>query len=327
MTRIILIDPSVGTSNIGDQIIYESIAKHMDFLFKNHFVVRYSSHTPLVHLHQLLKTNFITKNCDSAQFKFLGGSSILKGNLLKYTLDWNVNIFTSSLYKDSICIGARVEGDSFSIPNLYTRKVYDRILSKDYIHSVRDDRAKVFLESMGFKAINTGCPTTWDLTSQHCAKIPTKKSERAIFTLTDYRPDRGADEQLLTTLLKNYRDVIFWPQAAYDLEYFKTLPKSNQCKVLGPSLNAYREILKAGDIDYVGTRLHAGIFAMQYAAKSIIIGIDNRARDMAKSFNINFLDRCNINQLDKQINTRFSTDIGQFSKNIEEWKKQFKSNE
>ena len=48
------------------------------------------------------------------------------------------------------------------------------------------------------------------------------------------------------------------------------------------------------NIDYVGTRLHAGIRALQHKKRTIIIGIDNRAIEKAKDFNLTVIDRKNI---------------------------------
>ncbi|MEI3046520.1 MAG: polysaccharide pyruvyl transferase family protein [Romboutsia timonensis] len=68
--------------------------------------------------------------------------------------------------------------------------MYSKILSKNYIHSVRDERTKRFVEELGYKAINTGCPTMWKFNDEFCKEVPTKKSDKVIFTLTDYSHDR-----------------------------------------------------------------------------------------------------------------------------------------
>ncbi|OOQ55580.1 hypothetical protein A0O00_01270 [Proteus mirabilis] len=48
---------------------------------------------------------------------------------------------------------------------------YRNNLSKDYILSVRDDYTMERLNSIGIKnIINTGCPTMWKLTEEHCKK-------------------------------------------------------------------------------------------------------------------------------------------------------------
>ena len=73
------------------------------------------------------------------------------------------------------------------------KRTENKVLSKKYVHSVRDDAAKELLESMGFKAVNTGCPTLWGLTPAFCANISKKKSNSAIMTLTSYQADIHED--------------------------------------------------------------------------------------------------------------------------------------
>ena len=63
----------------------------------------------------------------------------------------------------------------------------------------------MFLDSMGIKAINTGCPTTWTLTPEHCCEIPIKKADNVVFTLTDYNQDTKNDPLLIELLLDNYK--------------------------------------------------------------------------------------------------------------------------
>ena len=77
-------------------------------------------------------------------------------------------------------------------------------------------------------------------------------------------------------------------------------------------------------VDYVGTRLHAGIYALRHKVRSIIIAIDNRARDMSKTYSLNTIDRNNIDELSKMINSDFKTNIKINTKEIEKWKSQFK---
>ena len=61
-----------------------------------------------------------------------------------------------------------------------------------------------------------------------------------------------------------------------------------------PNLAAFEDKLSESDIEYVGTRLHAGIKAMQKWKRSIIIGIDNRAIEMWKDFNLNVIKRSEL---------------------------------
>lgn len=322
MKKIVLFDPSYGTSNLGDLIINEAVMKHMDFLFSKHFLVRYSSHNPLLHVHQLLFNNHVTRNCNKKHLKFLGGSNIVKLHLNRPTPDWNINPLTKHLYRNSVCIGAGSEGKP-GTSDFYTRSIHRSVMSKDFIHSTRDEVTKQFLEQLGFKATNTGCPTTWDLTKDHCRQIPTTKAKDVVFTLTDYLADHEQDESLINTLLNNYETVYFWPQGVRDLEYFKTLKDSKKINVLGANLNSYRAALQKGNIDYVGTRLHAGIYAMQYKIRSIILIVDNRARDMQESYNINTVEREKIDDLQDMLNSSFSTQVNIDEEKISKWKKQF----
>jgi polysaccharide pyruvyl transferase WcaK-like protein len=324
LKKTILFDPSYGTSNIGDQIINRAIMKEMDFLFKSNFLIRYSTHSPLMDFHQLFKSNYISRNCADANYKLLGGSNIFKNNLLKYTLDWNINIFTKKLYRNSIALGSGLEGDQSTI-NYYTRYIYKSILSKDYVHSVRDAKTEKFLNSLGFKTINTGCPTLWTLNQDQCNEIPHYKARNVVFTLTDYNRDVRLDNLLVKKLIDNYDQVYFWPQGSDDYDYFLTLKKISSINIIDPNLDAFKGFLLKGSVDYIGTRLHAGIFALQNKIRSIIIEVDNRALDMAESFNLNTIKRSQIKDLDQIIHKKIITDIKIDESKINEWKSQFKA--
>ena len=53
---------------------------------------------------------------------------------------------------------------------------------------------------------------------------------------------------------------------------------------MSPTLEAFDNLLESEiDLDYIGTRLHAGIRAIQKKRRSIIIGVDNRALEMQKT--------------------------------------------
>ena len=81
-----------------------------------------------------------------------------------------------------------LDGGNTIIFPIYTLDFLLKILlSKTYLHSVRDEYTKDMLERIGIKnVINTGCPTMWSLTEEHCKQIPIKKSNSVVFTITDY---------------------------------------------------------------------------------------------------------------------------------------------
>ena len=175
--------------------------------------------------------------------------------------------------------------------------------------------------------INTGCPSMWGLTKDHCLRIPNQKSKDVIFTLTDYRRQPIDDLNMIRLLEKRYRKLYFWAQGSNDLKYLSDLMGSNyltQIKLIGPSLISYDYILNnIESIDYVGTRLHAGIRAIQMGKRAIIIGVDNRAIEKRKDFNLHVIDRGDIKILDQSICNKFDTQLYIPLDRISKWKSQF----
>ena len=53
--KILMFDTSLGTQNIGDYIIMDSINSEMKYLIEDSFVARFSTHTPICRCIQLLK--------------------------------------------------------------------------------------------------------------------------------------------------------------------------------------------------------------------------------------------------------------------------------
>ncbi|MFV0250038.1 MAG: polysaccharide pyruvyl transferase family protein [Bacilli bacterium] len=325
MKKVLVFDPSYGTLNNGDFIIKELTLKEMNPIIGKNFVVNVGTHNPIIHFYQLISKNDILKYYKNADIKFLFGTNILKKNLNKIWTDWNVNLFNFKPYIGLVLIGAGSDGN-FNKINFWTRILYKKMLNNKYYHSVRDESTKLKLESLGLKAINTGCPTLWSLTEEHCLKIPVVKSEKVIFTLTDYNKDYELDKLMIDILFSNYKEVYFWIQGAGDLEYLEKFENYNKIKLIGPTLSDYNQFLNNNCTDYVGTRLHAGIYAIKAFKRSIIISIDNRASDMSKSYNLNTINRTDIiDNLECKINEEFETLIKINKENIEKWKNQFKN--
>lgn len=322
MKKCIVYDTSIGSLNVGDQIINNSFYNQNMDIIKNNFVVKYPTHTPVSHFYQNNKFNRFYRYVQKCDYKFIIGTNLLTNNMLEPWPNWNVNIFNYFPYKNSILVGVGYNGEK--MPNLYTKILYKNIFSRSYIHSTRDEKTKNILESLGFKAINTGCPTFWMLTKNHCAQIPKGKSNRVIFTLTDYCRDPKKDQLLINILNRNYKKVLYWVQGSEDLEYFKTLKNIENITIIPPNLECYKQELLKDRTDYIGTRLHAGIFAMQNFCRSIILIVDNRARDIKKTYNIVAIERDEIdNSLEKLINSKIVTQVNINEKAIEDWKKQF----
>jgi len=143
--------------------------------------------------------------------------------------------------------------------------------------AARDQYTQERLNRLGIPAVNTGCPTMWSL--PNTLETP-PRNRSAVFTLTDYRPDRSLDNRIIWSVARQYDSVVIWPQSEKDEAYMRKmlLPRNTRRGARG--LSALDSLLLSRD--YVGTRLHAGIRAAQLGRPSLIIGVDNRAIEISR---------------------------------------------
>lgn len=304
----------------------ESVRKQLKDILEGNFVIEVPTHSPVFHVREMIKipgkNNILVERLKNMDYKFICGTNLLSRNMFTRTKTWNITLPESKYLNNCIFVG--VGAGKMGKINKYTENLLKNVLSDKYIHSVRDEEAKKMLESIGLKAINTGCPTLWDLDEKHCSQIKTKKSNNVIFTLTDYKRDIEKDQQLINILNKNYEEIYFWIQGYNDYNYLKEFKNIDKIKIVGPSVKEYNEFLLKNECDFVGTRLHAGIKAMQNFKRAIIIIVDNRARSMKRDYNLNCIERENIEtQLEEYISKEIKTDIKLNKENIVKWKKQF----
>lgn len=299
-TKLMLYDPSICTLNLGDSIIAESAFKVIDDLFPTAYKINVSTHVPISfrYLYYLRNVNY----------RFVCGTNLLKSKMLFGFRQWDINIMKAPFMRNQILLGCGWCQYGNSIDS-YSKALYRVILSKDYIHSVRDNYTKRKLESIGINnVVNTGCPTMWSFNDEFCAQIPSIKSKNVVTTLTDYNRS-DYDTLMLDHLFSNYDNVYLWLQGYSDYEYLNSLSFNKQLKIVPPSLQEYDTLLESLDIDYIGTRLHAGIRALQKKKRSIIIGVDNRAIEKKKDFNLPVITRNDIDTLPDIINSSFQTKI------------------
>ena len=131
------------------------------------------------------------------------------------------------------------------------------------------------------------------------------------------------DQCMIDILLRNYKEVYFFPQCVGDFEYLHKFKNIERIKILEASKAAYDTFLTNNDTDYVGTRLHGGVYAMRHARRAIIIAIDERARAINAKNNLNCVERNNITELEQMINSDFETKIVMDFDSINRWKSQF----
>ena len=314
MKKISIMDTSIATKNIGDEIIMESVNENINRLFKKDMVFRFGTHQNL--------DKIAINLCNESEYVFVGGTNLLSPKTRLRNNQWNIDFISSYKLKNNIVLMG-VGCNSYNSMNFLSKKMYKRILDSKFIHSVRDNYTVKLLQSIGVNnVVNTGCPTLWKLDSSHCKKIPSKKSRNVVCTFTDYNKNFEKDKYLANILFDNYEKVYCWIQGSKDYEYIKTI--SDRFIIVNPNLQSYDDLLESNiELDFVGTRLHAGIRAMQKNRRSIIISIDNRAREMGKDFNLNVLEREDIHTLESLVNSEFNTHLRLNWNDIKKWKEQF----
>jgi polysaccharide pyruvyl transferase WcaK-like protein len=228
-------------------------------------------------------------------------------------------------YKDILTLGVGW-GSYADIISRTSRFVYRSVLSGEGLHSVRDSYTEEKFRRMGIRnVVNTGCPTLWKLTKDHCAGIPRKKASRVITAVTDYDPDPATDGKMLKLLKECYEEVFVWIQGSGDMAYLEKLEETEGLTVVREGVDAFTRVLDAGDIDYVGTRLHAGIHALNRGVRSVILGIDNRALEMGRDFHLPVLPRReDTGPLREMIESPLPSEIVIPEEEIQRWKEQFK---
>jgi polysaccharide pyruvyl transferase WcaK-like protein len=269
---IIHIDPAIGSTNLGDEIISDAVSSQIMKIFPQSRIIKISSRDiGLWAKKQLL---------DKADLILFGGSNALSSDPVFGYRQFAMGKIPPFYLNNIVLLG--VGWWQYQEKNGFLSKpFYKKVLDNKTIHSVRDSYSKEKLNHMGFENIqNTSCPTMWDLTS-----FENTIDSKVIFTITDYHPNHVRDTTFIKNITAKFSDICFWPQGTGDVEYLKKLSNEidmTKIKILKPNLRNFDERLE-DNYSYIGTRLHAGIRALQKKCPSYIIPVDNRAVEIAKT--------------------------------------------
>lgn len=313
MSKIVF-DTAIGSSNLGDHIIMDAVNGVVEELFADDFVIHIATHQ---RIHPLdLPT---LRKYDLA---LVGGTNLLKNDNMRGS-QWKVGIKDLvALRKKAVLLGVGWWQYQDREISAYSKLLYRSLLSDRYKHAVRDSYTQAKLRSIGIRnVINTGCPTVWGLDEAHCAAINPAKQPVVVTTITDYMREPTHDRQMLETLKQEYDEVHVWLQGSKDLQYVSQLCDGLQ--FIAPKLSAFDRFLENTPCDYVGTRLHAGIRALQKQRRALIIGIDNRALEMQKDIQLPVLERKKIAGLGRQIQRIEPVLLRIDHASIRQWKSQF----
>ena len=315
---LIRFDTSIGTANLGDNIIMHYCTRVLDEMFPDHQKISIGTH--------LMPTAEQEQSVAQHKYKFVCGTNLLTSHI-EHHWRWILpdGLRRKFCYRHAILLGVGW-GEYQDACSDYSQMIYKAMLNANLIHSVRDQYTLEKLRSAGIEnVVNTGCPTTWALTPEFCREIPVQKAPEVVTTITDYRRDPERDNEMLEILSRNYDHVYLWLQGEHDEEYLHTLNIPSNLTTIPASLEAYEKVLAGGGVDYVGTRLHAGIHALNYKIRSIILAVDNRATEMGRDVHLPVIQRSDIErELESMIQADFITDIQLNQKNIDLFKAQFR---
>ncbi|WP_353196243.1 polysaccharide pyruvyl transferase family protein [Parapedobacter defluvii] len=310
----IIFDTSIATTNLGDHIIMDAVNRIVNELFTDDFVINIPTHFSIHPLDLPALRKYDTA--------LVGGTNLLKNNTFGKP-QWKVAMKDLlALRHKVVLLGVGWWQYQDKPVSLYSKWMYKALFSKRYLHAVRDNYTLQKLAEIGIKnVINTGCPTVWGLDEPHLSQINPRKRDTVVTTVTDYLRDPERDRLLLETLKRNYRDVYVWIQGSKDRAYIESL--TSDVQYIAPKLSAFDTFLEKESCEYVGTRLHAGIRALQKRRKALIIGIDNRAIEMRNDIGLNVLERQRIDLLEEKIHEEMSVKLYLNTGAIQRWKTQF----
>lgn len=278
---LVHLDPWIGSTNLGDLIISEAVQKQITQNLPCSKLITLASR-------QLSRQQTLT--VQKARRVFLGGTNAFHPSPI-------FNYYPHQLPRDIPTLlrlsGARIiflgvgAYRYFKRFGLLADFYYARLLDPQSTHSVRDEYTRQKLLQLGFsRVLNTGCPTMWDLSS-----FSDSFGDAVLLTLTGYRPDEARDIRLLRAAMKKFRHIRFWPQGfGQDRSYLASIlspDEFDRIEILPATLTAFDESLAEG-FCHLGTRLHAGIRALQSQRPSLVVPVDNRAGEMSDS--IQFTD-------------------------------------
>lgn len=311
---ISIFDTTICDNNLGNQIIMDSVNKYLHHIFPSDFFIK------LPYLDNI--GDEAIKYIRESEYVFLGGTNALSSEMENYKqigIDHN----NYKHIKNIILAGVGWWQYQGAI-SAYTREILKHCLHANLYHSVRDSYTKDKLSTIGINnVLVTGCPTLWQFTEEHCRQIKIEKSKNVLLTFTNYSQDKS-DLELLNILKSNYENIFVWIQGPEDLEYAQNFGVG--LNILPPNLRSLDKLLCSDiDLDYVGTRCHAGIRAIQFMRRSIIIGVDNRAIEMQKDFNLPVVSRADLSSLPGIINSRFETRLNLPFDKIKQWVGQFQT--
>lgn len=309
---ILLYDVSIDTDNLGDEIIMKYSRNIIREIFPNSKIFP-------VPTHRAPSEDELAQVPPNAT-PYVFGTNIICPDVKSYNL-WRMPS-DPSLYSNTVFVAVGM--NSYGEISEASRRLYHSIANKGVLHSARDKYSAEKMRLMGIgNVLYTGCITMWGMTPEACSCIPLSKGSSAVLTLTAHRASEH-DQTLVDAVFDNYEKVYFWPQGDKDLSYLESLRyNEKKLETLPRTLAAFEEILNRGGVDYIGTRLHGGIHALNHGVRTIVIEVDNRATEIARDTGLPSLHITDVAKLSNMIRSEFEVKIDMPWDAIAQWKSQF----
>ena len=317
MRHVHLLDTSVASDNLGDEIIVSEARRYVFEVFGDAYISTSSSHDGMGYYGRQL--------AQSADIVLLLGTN---GLTAKYQrrghFVWQVGRADIRALEGKVVLFGVGASKDFDAVQPRQARLLKRLLSSQHVHSVRDETGLRLLQEIGIKGANTSCPTLWRYRTEN-PDVPETKAPAACFTLTKHKASPH-DLPFIEGLRACYDKLYFWPQQARDLGYLESLTDTKGIQIVPPNLQAYDTLLANTDIDVVGTRLHGGIRGLMHGRRTLVTQIDNRARDIGQETGLPTHDRAETGPaLTDAINGRFQTRLTLPSTEIDRFLNQFRS--
>lgn len=313
MRHVHLIDTAIASDNAGDEIIMAEVRRQILPLIGDAVITTSSGHDGL--------GRFGRDAAVRADVVFLCGTNALSARFrLGGRFMWHVGLADLSALRGKVVLVGVGANKDFTRIDPRQKWLLRHLLSDRHLHAVRDGTALRLLQAIGRNGANTACPTLWGIDG---AAIPQDRARRATLTLTQHRAD-PTDAALLAQLLALYDEVWFWPQQLRDLDYLRSLPGAERVRVLAPNLPAYDAHLAAAPTDVVGTRLHGTIRGLHHGRRSLVVVVDNRARDIGAETGLPVIARADMAGLTARLSAPLPTPLRLPSVAIDRFTTQFR---
>jgi polysaccharide pyruvyl transferase WcaK-like protein len=312
---IVLVDPGLTSTNLGDQIISDAV--HREFVDP---LRRGGVDVQTIPMHGRLSDDSRARLRDADEV-VVSGTNLLADNM-RFRSPWqwaksDIELTRGKLTTFGVGWWQYQRGGIDPISARWLRA-----LSSGRPWAVRDEYSTRRLEAARVPVLHTSCPTLWGVAQQELPAGGEGGQRRVIATFTDYNQDPLADRRLVELLEQRFDEVLYWPQGPGDERYIRSIVQGEP-RLIAPELAAFDAELREPSTAYVGLRLHGGIRAMQQGVPTLILSIDNRAREISRSVGLVAPSRHALNRVAALLDRGEPAALALPRTNIDAWRGQW----